>query len=58
MNKKDISDPQARATAAHVSRRKAQGFKQIRIWVPADDVERVKKYAAKLRLEFLKRSKP
>lgn len=36
---------------AYADRQKAKGFKVVRIWVPADKVDQLKRYAEKLRKE-------
>ncbi|MCB1751041.1 MAG: DUF3018 family protein [Gammaproteobacteria bacterium] len=36
-------------TSRYRERQKAQGLRKVCIWVPAEDVERVKAYVARLR---------
>jgi len=36
---------------AYAARQQAKGLRSVRVWVPADKVERLKQYAEKLRNE-------
>ena len=42
---------------AYDDRQRAKGYKVVRIWVPADKVDQVKRYAERLRKEAEKRGR-
>lgn len=53
MNAKAIST----RVKEHHARRVASGLRQVRVWVPEGDVERIKKYAAQLRHSAYRKDK-
>ncbi len=43
--------------ADYEKRQRERGYRPVRVWVPAADVERLKAYAARLRKQFQKKMK-
>ena len=48
MGRSAMKDTNTTRQASYVERQESKGLTRVRVWVPVDQVERLKKYAARL----------